>query len=159
MYWDISSLATPPTSKSRLQGCGFPFFFWDTILYLLDHLGGAEEMIWGPIYRPLYHFFLRALPSWETSFWHLWIGKYMHAWVLAKSLQLCPALCNPMDCIAWQAPLSMEFSRQEYWSGLPFPSPGHLPDPGIKPRSLALQADSLPSEPPGKPIIYNHMHT
>ena len=45
--------------------------------------------------------------------------------------------------------LSMEFSRQEYWSGLPFLSPGDLPDPGIKPGSLALQADSLPSEPPG----------
>ena len=43
----------------------------------------------------------------------------------------------------------MEFSRQEYWSGLPFLSPGDLPDPGIKPGSLALQADSLPSEPPG----------
>ena len=42
----------------------------------------------------------------------------------------------------------MEFSRQDYWSGLPFPSPGDLPDPGIKPRSPALQADSLPSEPP-----------
>ena len=41
----------------------------------------------------------------------------------------------------------MEFSRQEYWSGLPFPSPGDLPDPGIKPKSPALQADSLPSEP------------
>ena len=52
--------------------------------------------------------------------------------------------------VAWQAPLSMEFSRQEYWSGVPFPSPGDLPDPGIKPRSPALQADSLPSEPPGK---------
>ena len=47
--------------------------------------------------------------------------------------------------------LSMEFSRQEYWSGLPFPSPGDLPDPGIKPRSPALQTDSLPSELPGKP--------
>ena len=45
----------------------------------------------------------------------------------------------------------MEFSSQEYWSGLPFPSPGDLPDPGIEPRSLALQADTLPSEPPGKP--------
>ena len=44
----------------------------------------------------------------------------------------------------------MGFSRQEYWSGLPFPSPGDLPDPGIKPRSPALQADSLTSEPPGK---------
>ena len=46
----------------------------------------------------------------------------------------------------------MEFSKQEYWSGLTFPSPGDLPDPGIKPRSPALQADSLLSEPPGKPI-------
>ena len=51
---------------------------------------------------------------------------------------------------ARQAPLSMGFSRQEDWSGLPFPSPGDLPDPGIKPASPALQADSLPSEPPGK---------
>ena len=48
---------------------------------------------------------------------------------------------------ALQAPLSMEFSRQEYWSGLPFPSPGDLPTPGIEPGSPALQADSLPSEP------------
>ena len=46
--------------------------------------------------------------------------------------------------VACQAPLSMEFSRQEYWSGMPFPSPGDLPDPGIKPLSPALQADSLP---------------
>ena len=45
----------------------------------------------------------------------------------------------------------MEFSRQEYWSGLPFPSPGDLPNPGIEPGSPALQADALPSEPPGKP--------
>ena len=45
----------------------------------------------------------------------------------------------------------MGFSRQECWSGLPFPSPGDLPNPGIEPRSPALQADALPSEPPGKP--------
>ena len=57
--------------------------------------------------------------------------------------------------VAYQAPLSMEFSRQEYWSGLPCPSPGDRPNPGIKPRSPALQADALPSELPGKPhIIY-----
>ena len=54
--------------------------------------------------------------------------------------------------VAHQAPLSVEFSRQEYWSGLPFPSPGDLPDPGIEPGSPALQTDSLLSEPPGKPI-------
>ena len=52
--------------------------------------------------------------------------------------------------VAHQAPQSMGFSRQEYWSGAPFPSPGDLPDPGIKPRSSALQADFLPAEPPGK---------
>ena len=51
--------------------------------------------------------------------------------------------------VAHQALLSMGFSRQEYWSGLPFPSPGDLPNPGIKPRSPTLQADALPSEPPG----------
>ena len=50
--------------------------------------------------------------------------------------------------VAHQSPLSMEFSRQEYWSGLPFPTPGDLPDPGIEPGSPALQADSLLSEPP-----------
>ena len=53
--------------------------------------------------------------------------------------------------VAHQAPLSMGFSRQEYWSGLPFPSLGNLPDPGIKPRSPILEADALTSEPPGKP--------
>ena len=51
--------------------------------------------------------------------------------------------------VAYQAPPSMGFSRQEHWSGVPFPSPGDLPDPGIEPRSPALQADALPSEPPG----------
>ena len=65
--------------------------------------------------------------------------------------QLCPTLCNRCT-VAYQAPLSMGFSRQEYWSGLPFPSPGDLPDPGIKPWSLALQADALTSEPPEKPL-------
>ena len=57
--------------------------------------------------------------------------------------------------VAHQAPLSMGFSRQEYWRGLPFPSPGYLPDPGIEPSSRvapALQANSLPFKPPGKPL-------
>ena len=57
--------------------------------------------------------------------------------------QSCPTLCNPMD-VSCQAPLSMGFSRQEYWSGWSFPSPGDLPNPGIEPGSPALQADSLP---------------
>ena len=56
--------------------------------------------------------------------------------------------------VAYQAPPSMGFSSQECWSGLPFPSQGDLPDPGIEPRSPALQADALLSEPPGKPTQY-----
>ena len=55
--------------------------------------------------------------------------------------------------VAYQASPSMGFSRQEYWSGLPFPSPGDLPNQGIEPRSPTLQADALSSEPPGKPLV------
>ena len=59
---------------------------------------------------------------------------------------------TPCDPVALQAPPCMEFSRQEYWSGLPCPSPGDLPNPGIEPRSPDLQANSLPSKLPGKPL-------
>ena len=62
----------------------------------------------------------------------------------AKILQSCLTLCDP---IVNQAPLSMKFFRQEYWSELPFPSPGDLPNPGVELGSPALQANSLPSEP------------
>ena len=58
--------------------------------------------------------------------------------------------------VANQAP-SMRFSRQEYWSELSFPSPEDLPNPGIEPGSPAFQADTLPSEPPGKPLPYDHI--
>ena len=67
--------------------------------------------------------------------------------------QSCLTICNPMDCSSLPGSMSMDFSRQEYWSGFPFPSPGYLPDPGIKPRSPALQANSLLSEAPGKPQV------
>ena len=65
-----------------------------------------------------------------------------------KSLSRVRLFATPWT-VAHQAPLSMGFSRQESWSGLPFPSPGDLPDTGIEPRSPALQADALTSEPPG----------
>ena len=68
-----------------------------------------------------------------------------------KSLSRVQLFVTPWT-VAHQAPLSMGFSKQEYWSGLPFPSPGDLPDPGIEPRSPALQADALTSEPPGKHV-------
>ena len=73
----------------------------------------------------------------------------------------CLVMCDSVIpwTIACQAPLSMEFSKQEYWSGLPFPSPGNLLDPGIETESPALQADSLPSEPLGKPSVYIYTST
>ena len=70
--------------------------------------------------------------------------------VKVKSLSCVRLFATPW-IVAYQASLSMGFSRQEYWSGLPFPSPGDLPDPGIEPRSPVLRADTLLSEPPGKP--------
>ena len=93
---------------------------------------------------------------------HLWIlslSKYMmggkYCSVLCLVAQSCHTFCNPMQPhgTPWnpkgthQVPLSMGFSRQEYWSGLPWPPPWDLPNPGIEPRYLALQEDSLPSEP------------
>ena len=73
------------------------------------------------------------------------IGIYLcgHGGLVTKS---CLTLATPWTVVACQAPLSMRFSKQEYWSVLPFPSPGDLPDPGIEPRSPALQADDLPTE-------------
>ena len=67
---------------------------------------------------------------------------------VSEVAQLCPTLCDPWT-VAYQASPSMGFSRQEYWSGLPFPSTGDLPDPGMEPGSPALEADALTSEPPG----------
>ena len=67
-------------------------------------------------------------------------------------LKSCANIETPWT-VTSQAPLSMGFSRQEYWSGLPFPSPEDLPDPGIEPKSPALQADSLSTELQGKPYL------
>jgi len=80
--------------------------------------------------------------------WMAWHGE-CRKWKWSHSLSRVRLFATPWT-IAYQAPPSMGFSRQECWSGLPFYSPGDLPDPGIEPRSPALRADALPSEPPGK---------
>ena len=94
---------------------------------------------------PWHRFVLRTFRYWK---------KVPSMWV--SNLVLIMGKRLPVHGLSWrkvwkarQASLSMEFSRQEYWSGLPFPSAGDLPNPGIEPRSPTLQADSLPSEPPG----------
>ena len=78
----------------------------------------------------------------------LWLHGLSH-------VQLFETPCT----VAHQAPLSMGLSRQEFWSELPFPSPGSLPDPGLEPWSPALQADSLLYEPPGKPRAHLEKET
>ena len=83
----------------------------------------------------------------------------MTLWVHVQCLQLCLTVCDSIDCVACRAPLSMGFF-QEYWSGLPCPPLGNLPDPGIETASLvspALLADSLPTEPPRKPHRWHHI--
>ena len=71
-------------------------------------------------------------------------------------IQSCLMFCDPMDHNL-QAPLSMEFSRQEYWRGLPFPSPEDIPNPGFEPGSLALPGDALSSEAQGRPKQSYHI--
>ena len=109
---------------------------------------------WGPFTsgRPseLLSLWIQMLNSFEitqNSVWpRMWASHgpvmHMHVW---KSLS-----CIQLFATAWTIQ-SIEFSRPEYWSGQPFPSPGDLPNPGIKPRSPVLQADSFPAEPQGKP--------
>ena len=93
-------------------------------------------------------------PLWKTV-WQFLKKLYINLQCVSvnvKSISCVRLFVTPWT-VARQAPLSMEFFRQEYWSGLPFPSPGDLPTPGIKPGSPALQADASPSEPPGKPLL------
>ena len=82
----------------------------------------------------------------------LLLGTEKRSWRLKESevAQSCPRLFATPWSVDHQVPLSMGFSRQEYWRGLPFPSAGDLPNPGIESRSPALQADALTTEPPGK---------
>ena len=92
-----------------------------------------------------------------------WCGIYpfqglpVLAYVNVKITQSCPTLCDPW-AVAHQVPLSREFSRQEYWSGLPFSSSGGLLNPRIKLGSPALQADSSPCEPPRKPVLCTYIN-
>ena len=90
--------------------------------------------------------------SLETRYWVVGAGVFEQDLMKVKVLvtQSCPTLVIPWT-VAHQAPLSMEFSRQEYWSRFSFSFPGDLPKPEIKHSSPALQVDSLSTEPPGKP--------
>ena len=118
-------------------------YFWSSVNVLTTEQAGANRNT-------------AIAPSVETS--QAWkAGRNTNAalgWLIIthqSSSISCSVMsdCDPMDCTAHQAPPSVGFSRQEYWNGLPFPSPED-PNPGIKARSPELQAGYLPSEPPGE---------
>ena len=98
------------------------------------------------------HFFFWGMVLITASYSMLHTSVHSSSGTLseAKSLSRVRLFVTPWT-VAYQAPLSLGFSRQEYWSGLPFPSPGDLPNPGIEPGFPTLEADALTSEPPGKP--------
>ena len=129
----------PDTHRIKfLFFCFFFFFFFGVFSLfacLLFNFHGS--IVWLNIHT--------RTRSWLTKLCYLKVKSLSHVWLFAIPWT-----------VVYQASLSMGFSRQEYWSGLPFPSPGDLPDPGIEPRSPALQADALPSEPPGKPTRKAH---
>ena len=132
-------------SQRRIRGC--------LLLWFLGHL----------LTYPSFHFISSHILSSAFFPSHLTDS----AWLIILPARFILHLCENDICffifnsvrlfgipwtVAHQAPLSMGFSRQGHWSGLPFPSPGDLPYPGIEPRSPTLEADALTSEPPGKPI-------
>ena len=108
----------------------------EALLYSIQE--SSSSRLWGG--PPQYHCFSLGA---SRDLWRR--GLRCPRWTRSR----CQLLSRVQLCDS-QAPLSTGFSRQEHWSGLPFPSPGGRPDPGIEPRSSALQADCLPSEPLGK---------
>ena len=116
--------------------------------------GGKVELLETKQEEAASSFFPRA-------FWTLYVFADLNFFYLKKVQSAIMLVLNHIRLfatpwtVAHQAPLSMEFSRQKYWNGWPFPSPRGLPHPGIEPGSPALQADSLLSEPPGKPSVSN----
>ena len=123
---------------------------------MLDQKQGRKGKLDSNLQRTPPHFCTRPNPFLTTQFLSnscqfLYPLSALSIKLKVKSLSRVQLFVTPWT-VAYHTPLSMGFSQQEYWSGLPFPFPEDLPDPGIKPRSPALQADALPSEPPGKSL-------
>ena len=131
--WSLFNHPFPHCSWRNKNTCLQP----DSCEWYKDHLKDIMKINW------------KELSCLRTS----WNRKkeWMNERKKEKSLSCVWLFATPWT-VAHQAPPSMEFSRQEYWNGLLFPSPGDLPDPGIEPGSPTLQADILLSEPPGNPM-------
>ena len=125
-YWLLSVIANMHPFETAVL-IHFSYIWLFATLCTIAHqaplsMGLSRQEYWSGLSFPS--------PQWLQNWWKL------------LAIPSCPTLCDPVD----NSPLSMELSRQEYWSGQSFPSPGDLADPGIKPKSLTLWADSLPSK-------------
>ena len=138
-----------PTLQAQSQNNCLKQWFWNSTNLIFISMF-ISAVIKADIIFLIQHYILEPLNAypWLVTTANAWLGF----WFCAMYAQPCPALFDPMDCSP-QAPLSMRFSRLEYWSGLPFPSPGDLPDPGMEPASLALAGRFLTTELPGKPRV------
>ena len=139
------------------QGLNAGLSHWRMILYHLSHWGSPRILEWVAYSLPRGNF-----PMQESNWgllhctWILYQLSYLGKWKLklkVKSLSRVRPFVTPRT-VAYLASLSMGFSRQEYWSGLPFPSPGIFPTQGSNPGLLHCRQRLLPSEPPGKPTVY-----
>ena len=162
-YWSFSFSISPSNEYSKLISFRIGWLdllaVQETLKSLLHHQSSKTSILQRSAFYSMKKVWIRGFkkyfiyvllnclfsPISVCSFWPVfYIGKVKV--LVAKS---CPLFVIPWT-VPYQAPLSTEFFKQEYWSGLPFHSPGDLPNPRIKPRSPALQADSLPSELSGK---------
>ena len=128
----------------------------ETLKSLLQHHSSKTSILWCSAF-----FTVQLSHPYIYTYIHTYIYIYTHTHSVFVCLfaQLCPTLCNLMDYSRSGSSVHRILqARILEWSGLPFPSPGDLPDPEIEPRSPVLQADSLPFKPPGKPI-HIHPHT
>ena len=139
MFWFLKTIRNILNTPILLY-LFFKKYFMSVIAKLFFFFSKTESLIL---------FLVSMLTEDCGSGWPLWSKKVK---VKVKSFS-CVWLFATLWTVAHQAPLSMGFSRQEYWSGLPFPSPEDFPDLGIEPRSPALEADALTSEPLGKPDL------
>ena len=132
--------------NNRLSPTHPEIFTWTCshFIQIAAHLSHSQRSSLTTISKKPFFFIPRLLPCFMFLYgpWKLRVKLLSRVWLFL----------TPWT-VACQTPPSMGFSRQEYWSGLPFPSPGDLLDPGIEPQSPTLQADSLLSEPPGNPFI------
>ena len=142
----------PNAGSSQLVGWGVCSDWGAASLKLLESQASFSSMVPSNFPRDLPFSTASVVSFRDMSLKLLQLASLLTLSVKMKSLSRVRLFATPQT-VAYQAPPSQGFSRQEYWSGLPFPSPADLPNPGIEPKSPALQTDALPSEPPGKPTL------